>query len=252
MRLLALALAFGLVDSPDLSRHFVGINGTFVLLDGQTGKYIRYNPGRAGQRYPPCSTFKIPNTAIALESGVAPDPDYTLRYDPALKQQGAWARDHSLRSAFATSAVWYYQEMARRVGANRMTELVRQFAYGNKDISGGIDRFWLGNSLRISADEQVRFLKRFYERRLGLSESTTRLTKEIMVAEEGAGWRLSAKTGACPASADEVAMWYVGYVEKGNEVFYFALQLGDREYGDLFSQRIPKAKAILTELGILR
>lgn len=249
--LVALILVLGLVDPPDLRQYFAGITGTFVLLDGQTGTYIRHNPDRARQRFPPCSTFKIPNSAIALETGVASDPDYTLRYDPALQQQGAWARDHSLRSAFATSAVWYYQEMARRVGAQRMADLVRQFAYGNEDTSAGIDQFWLGTSLRISADEQVRFLKRFYEGHLGLSERTTRLTKEIMVADQGPGWKLSAKTGACPASEDEVSMWYVGYVEKGTEVFYFALQMGDRAYGDLFGQRVSKTRAILIELGIL-
>lgn len=251
MPLLALILVLRLVDPPDLSRHFPGIAGTFVLLDGQTGTSVRHNPERARQRYPPCSTFKIPNSAIALETGVASDADYTLRYDPALKQQGAWARDHSLRSAFATSAVWYYQEMARRVGAQSMADLVRRFDYGNEDTSAGIDRFWLGTSLRISADEQVQFLKRFYEGRLGLSERTTRLTKEIMVADEGPGWRLSAKTGACPSSEQEVSLWYVGYVEKGKAVFYFALQMGNREYGDLFAQRVSKARAILVELGVL-
>jgi len=28
---------------PDLSAHFAGLNGTFVLLNGSTGEYVRYN-----------------------------------------------------------------------------------------------------------------------------------------------------------------------------------------------------------------
>ena len=65
-------IAAGVAPSPargqDLSRHFQGIDGTFVLLDGQTGRYTRWNEARARPRFSPCSTFKIPNTAILLES----------------------------------------------------------------------------------------------------------------------------------------------------------------------------------------
>ena len=73
------------------------------------------------------------------------------------------------------------------------------------DTRGGLDKtgvpFWVDGTLRISANEQVAFLKRLYEGRLGLSDRTTRLTKEIMVAEETPTWRLSAKTGACQPTA---------------------------------------------------
>ena len=48
------------------------------------------------------------------------------------------------------SVVWYYQELARRVGPERMQKWVTAFRYGNEDISGGIDRFWLESALRIS------------------------------------------------------------------------------------------------------
>src|SRR5687768_304065 len=72
--------------APDLSHHFAGLNGTFVLLNGTTSEYIRHNPARAAERFPPCSTFKIPHTAILLESGAAPDPTFVLKYDPALNQ----------------------------------------------------------------------------------------------------------------------------------------------------------------------
>ena len=107
-------------ETPQISKYFEGIDGAFVLLNGRTGEAIRFNEKRAGIRFPPCSTFKIPNSAIALETGVAPNADFVLPYDPALKQEGDWARDHSLRSAFKYSVVWYYQELARRAGAASM------------------------------------------------------------------------------------------------------------------------------------
>lgn len=239
-------------DAADLARYFAGIEGTFVLLDGRTGAYTRYNAARAARRFPPCSTFKIPNTAIALETGVAPDPDFTLTYDPALKiENPQWARDHNLRTAFRDSVVWYYQEMARRAGAGAESRFVRQFGYGNQDTSGPVDRFWLGQPLRISADEQVRFLQRLHDGKLGLSARTTRLTGEIMLADQGAGWKLRAKTGACRAEGEDVALWYVGWVEKDGGVSYFALEMSAKEYAPLWTERVPKARGILTELGVL-
>ena len=118
-----------------------------------------------------------------------------------------WARDHTLRSAFRFSVLWYYQTLARRAGLPVETRLVQQFHYGNENTRGGLDKtgepFWVDGTLRISANEQVEFLRRFHEGRLGLFDRTTRLTKDIMVAEEGSGWRLSAKTGACHPTGEK-------------------------------------------------
>ncbi len=239
----------------DLSKHFQGISGTFVLLNGRTGEYIRHNAQRAAQQFAPCSTFKIPNTAILLESGTAPDPEFLVTYDPALKQQGVWARDHTLRSAYRFSTVWYYVVLARRVGLPAEGRFLKQFAYGNESTAGGLDGtegpFWLDGSLRISANQQVEFLKRLYEGRVGLSERTTTLTKDVMLADSTPRWRLSAKTGACRPAGEDATMWYVGYVERDSNVHYFALQLGAKEFGALFEQRVSKAKAILADLKIL-
>src|SRR5687768_5470995 len=103
---------------------------TFVLVTN--GKTTYENEDRAAVRYPPCSTFKIPNTLIALETKVAPDPALPIAYDPQRdgEQHGAWSRDQDLASAFRVSAAWYYREIARRVGPERMREWVNHFEYG--------------------------------------------------------------------------------------------------------------------------
>ena len=85
---LSVSLALQLATAPDLSEHFIGADGTFVLLNGRTDEYVRYNSTRARQRFAPCSTFKIPHIALLLESGTAPDADYELKYDPSFKQPG--------------------------------------------------------------------------------------------------------------------------------------------------------------------
>lgn len=241
-------------QTQDLRRHFEGIKGTFVLLNGRTGEYVHHDAKRAAQRFPPCSTFKIPHTAILLDAGAALDEDHTLKYDPALKQPNYWAKDQTLKSAFQTSALWYYQVLAQRLGLPAETQYVQQFRYGNRVTSGGLDLaspFWIDGSLRISANEQVEFLKRFYKGELGLSERATRVTKEIIVAEDNDRWRLSAKTGACQPKGEDVTLWYTGYVEKGTNVYYFAMQMGEEEFGELFKRRATKAREILAHLGVL-
>jgi beta-lactamase class D len=263
MRLAITVLALAVVakssapaPAPDVSRHFTGLDGTFVLLDGRTNIYTRYNTTRAEQRFPPCSTYKIPHTAILLESGIAKDADHLVKYDPAYRQPSQWAKDFTLEGAFKASALWYYQVLGRLAGMPTEARFVRAFAYGNTDTSGGLDRFgdpfWVDGSLRISANEQVAFLQRLHDGRLGLSARTTQITKDIMVAETTTSWRLSAKTGACQPTGEQTANWYVGYVERGDGVYYFALELGDANFGRAFSERVSIARAILADLGIIR
>ena len=243
------------VVAQNLSTHFQDIDGTFVLLDGQTGAFTRWNAARADTRFAPCSTFKVPNTAILLETGAASDPDFVVKYDPALNaSREAWRKDHTLRTAYSESVLWYYHALSKTTGLPAETRLVKRFGYGNADTSGGVAGprpFWIDGTLRISANEQVAFLKRLHENRLGLSDRTARMTKEIMIAEQRPEGTLRAKTGACqPAGDTQVTLWYVGYVEKPAGVWYFALELGDKAYDPLMAQRVPKARAILADLGI--
>ena len=240
----------------DLSHHFVGLDATFVPLNSRTNQFIRYNAARADQRFAPCSTFNIPHTAILLETGTATDADYKVQYDPAYKQPSQWAQDFTLAGAFKASALWYYQVLARRAGMPVEQRFVRQFKYGNEDTRGGLSEmgrpFWVDGTLRISANEQVAFLRRFYEGRVGLSERTAKIAKQVMLAEETPNYRLSAKTGACQPKGEQTANWYVGYVENADGVNYFALEMGNKDYDKAFSERIPITRAILTQLHILR
>jgi beta-lactamase class D len=49
-----------------------------------------------------------------------------------------------------------------------------------------------------------------------------------MLAEDTPAGKLSAKTGARGADSQDVALWYVGYVEKAGAVCYFALEMAPR------------------------
>ncbi len=225
---------------------------TLVILR-PTGAPIVENAPRARRRFAPCSTFKIPNSLIALETGEASDAAFPLAYDPKRDgdQSGVWARDHDLRSALRHSVAWYYQEMARRIGPARMQDYLSRFQYGNRDISGGIDRFWLGAGLRISAEEQAGFLRRLHEQRLGISSRSAGIVEEMLLLETTPGYRWYGKTGTCSAPGDGPVAWHVGFVERGGATSYYALNFGGTSVGDLVQRRPALVREKLSKAGLV-
>jgi beta-lactamase class D len=209
---------------PELEKYFDGQPGTFVLVDLKRDHTLRYNPDRAAQRFLPASTFKILNSLISLETGVTPDENTVIKWDGTPYEIPSWNQDHTLKTAIANSVVWYYQELARRVGKERMQPFVAAVGYGNHDISGNIDSFWLDGALRISADEQVAFLKRLVQNDLPFSARNLHIVKEILVLEKSPVSQLSGKTGTQLRVKPSVN-WFVGYVEKGEDVYIFATNL---------------------------
>jgi len=237
-----------------------GYEGCFVLHDSATGDRLRHNPDRCALPLSPCSTFKIPNTLIGLELGVLADADHVIPWDPVQdpKQDwwsgpvlGEWPRDHDLRSAMKNSVVWYYREVARRIRAERMKKHLARIGYGNEDISGGIDRFWLGSSLKITADEQVAFLRRLRDRRLGYAERSTAIVETVIERERGPGYVLRGKTGGGKLDNGRRIGWLVGWVERGDRVFTFALNLEADSFDQIWTARVELPRKILTALGIL-
>ena len=227
-------------------------NETFVLVDGRTGRKTVENAPRARARFAPCSTYKIPNSLIALETGVAPDSAFPLAYDPKRDgdQSGPWSLDQTLRSAIRYSALWYYQELARRIGAERMQQYLDRFDYGDRSMAGGVDRFWLGRGLRISAEEQARFLERFHENRLALAPRVSAIMRDILLLETTDDYRWYGKTGTCTGTDGPVA-WHVGFVERGNTVSYYALNFGGGTIGELFARRPALIRARLAKAGLI-
>jgi beta-lactamase class D len=237
----------------DLSAHFPGFKATLVVRDVASGTTLRHDPVKAAARTAPCSTFKIPNSIIGIETGVLSDASTVFRWDGQRRDVEAWNRDHDLRSAIRDSVVWYYQELARRVGSERMGRWLAALRYGNQDMSGGLDRFWLGSSLRISPDEQVEFLERLFTGHAPVSPRALAIVKDILVQEPPAaasGLVYRGKTGSCQdPGAREPHGWWVGSVERDGRLHVFAALIE----GPGASGRVcrPLAEKALAELGVL-
>ncbi len=246
------AAAADTVARPEWQRHFEahGVRGTFVLLEPASDRYLVADESRARRGFLPASTFKIPNALIGLEVGSITDENEVFHWDGKPRLRAAWERDHALASGMRESVVWMFQEIARRTGKQRMREWVEKLGYGNADIRGGIDLFWLQGSLRVSAMQQVDFLRRLAEGELPMSQRSQRLVRQALVAERTRGYTLFAKSGTTGAVADPVD-WWVGWVErKGRPAGYFALNLTPSPK-TRYEDRIAIARAILVEEGIL-
>lgn len=240
-----------------LNNQFKNTTGAFVLSDLKNQQNIRYNTERCNQRFSPESTFKIPNSLIALETGVIKDENVITTYDrekhpPESWWLNAWTQNHNLRTAIKNSVVWYYQEIAKKVGKENYNKYLKQFQYGNEDVSGPIDQFWLSSSLKISPNEEVEFLKRFYKGELPVSKRTTDIVKDILLLEKTDDYKLSGKTGLSSQQDDGKRLgWFVGYLERKDDVYFFATNLEDTSREALIPKRVEITKRILTELGLL-
>lgn len=238
---------------PQWQRHFdaKGVQGTFVLFEPLQARYRAWDAKRARRGYLPQSTFKIANAIVGLEVGALNDELEVFRWDGKPKPIVAWERDHDLASGMTYSVVWMFQEIARRIGRARMKEWLDRLEYGNRDISGGIDHFWLQGGLRISAVEQVAFLHRLAEGRLAATQRAQRLVRGALVVERTSEYTLYAKTGTSSQAIKEPVWWWVGWVErKGRAQAYFAMNFTPHG-ANRFTDRFEIGRAILQEAGVL-
>ena len=156
-----------------------------------------------------------------------------------------------MRTATEHSAVWFYQELARRIGRDRMQHYVDAVGYGNRDISGEIDSFWLEGGLRISPDEQIEFLRRLYADDLPFSARSMTIVKDIITLEETDDYTLRAKTGWAQRVHPQIG-WFVGYVEKDGDVHFFATNVESATPDEHFgSSKVEITKEILRDLQVI-
>ena len=237
---------------PDWERYFTeaGVAGTIVVVDERDGAHWVWNEARAGERFCPASTFKVPHALFALDAGVVRDEFQVFTWDGVERDIAGWNCDHDLRSSMRQSVVWVYQEFARAIGAERERAYLGKLDYGNRTVGDDVATFWLDGSLRISAMEQVTFLRRLYRNELPFAVAHQRLVKDLMVNEAGRDWILRAKTGW--QGGHELSLgWWVGWVETPKGAVFFALNINMPQGGADAPKREAIARAVLRELQAL-
>lgn len=220
------------------------VKGTFVLKNAKTNEFKIHNIERSTKRYVPASTFKILNTMIALQVSAISSIDDTIKWDGIKRGFEAWNKDQSIRTAFPISCVWFYQELARKIGKKQMQKWITAANYGNCKIENKIDRFWLDGNLKISAKEQTDFINRLIFNKLAFDKNIQESVKQIMITERTDNYTIHSKTGWSKNIG-----WNVGYVETKDNIWIFALNI-DMDDINMAEIRIKLTYDILREIGI--
>jgi beta-lactamase class D len=243
-------------EHPEWKNEFTsrGVAGTALIFDEKENRFDVFDRARAETSFLPASTFKVFNALVALETGAVKDEYEVIRWDGVTRSFETWNRDHSLASAMKFSVVWFYQEMARRAGQTRMQEWIDKVGYGNRNVGGGIDHFWLNGKLRVSAAQQVDFLRRLAHGTLPFSDRGQETVRRITIVDAAPDYVMHGKTGWAPAAdakRDVDLGWYVGWVERDGLRWFFALNIDMPRQDDDAPKRTVLALALLEREGAL-
>lgn len=250
-----------LIDD-DLKTHFDQnkVKGCFAIWDNAQNQFTIYNIKRfRDSAYMPASTFKIFNSLVALSTGrifsdtVVVPWDGVVRTMPGGDTAKTWNKDMDMREAFAVSNVPFYQEMALRIGRDTMQMMLDSIQYGNKKIGQDLTRFWLDNSLKITADEQLGFVKRLYFSQLPFQKREQEIVKDLMIREKTDKYLLAYKTGWGVTETGNQLGWVVGWVEENRHIYFFSMNIESGDAGiDMVKVRMNVFKGILNQLGFLK
>jgi len=227
------------------------VEGCFGLWDNGQNRFTVYNmPRFRDSAYLPASTFKIVNSLIALHTGRIFSDSVVIKWDGKQRSIDAWNKDLSMKEAFAVSSVPYYQEVARRIGKDTMQVWLDSLKYGTRKITGPIDSFWLNNTLKITADEQVGLLKKLYFKQLVFNRRSQEIVNNMMLRENNANYKLSYKTGWGYLPNGNPLGWIVGWIEENKHVYFFAMNCESKDpNADMAAIRMNILKGILKQLG---
>lgn len=219
-------------------------NAGFILRDHAHDAVHYYNLSHDTTHYMPASTFKILLSLVALELSVVQDDKFIIPWDGIVTDRPELNKDLSLREAFVYSSEPYFKEVARRIGKERLQHFLDTVRYGNKIIGDSVATCWTDNTLKISADEQVGFLKKLYFNQLPFSDRSQRIVRSLMLQENTDGRKLYYKTGRAQNDKEQV-IWIVGYAEyelKIKEQKGSMNKSGERNYVYFFAQNFEIAK----------
>lgn len=237
----------------DLKKYFdsAHVDGTFSLLNNQSGSITVYNMKLDTQRVSPASTFKIVNALTGIQTGKITDENMVIKWEGVERQVPEWNKDLTLEEAFRASSVPYFQEIARRVGRDNMKLWIDSIQYGNKDISGPLDSFWVNGHLKISPDEQLGLMSKLYFDQLPFQKYGQQMVRDVMLMEDNTRYQFSYAT-ALDYENNSLG-WVVGWIEENKHVYFFVTLVKPLDKNtDIKTVGMTITRGILKELGFFK
>lgn len=208
------------------------VKGCFALMENGTAQFTISNLSMyKDSAYAPFNTFFAVPSLIALDRGY-------INHNPS-----TWV---------ATDSVAYYQALVEKIGRTDLLKTIDSLHYGKGIVSTDLNSFWKDGSLRITADEQLGFIKKLYFNELPFQKRTQDIYKKMILKEDNAGYKLSYITGL--DSSTKNTTWFVGFVEENKHPYFFVMYTSNKneQQGNNATKTLGVLKAILLEQGFLK
>jgi beta-lactamase class D len=223
-------------------RSLYGTDACFLLFDLNRDQVVEaVGDPRCREQLPACSTFKIPLAVMAFDSGALANEKTKLKWNGKKEPFPSWNRDQTAASWLRESVVWVSQRLTPKIGRARIQKYLEDFQYGNRDFTGGLQDAWLTRSshlkntpktsVKISAYEQIDFLKLLYRDQLRASKEAMKLTRRTLPSEKSKkGSVLTGKTGSgFVGDHGELRLgWYVAHLQSGDRQYLAVVTFTDR------------------------
>lgn len=255
--LLRLSASAQALTERDFKKHFdsYGLRGSFLLYDQKANHFTAYDVARCSQGFLPGATFAIPNTLVALETGVLPDTSHVFRWDKVKREPAAWNQNLGLRPALRAECQPCMEQIAQEMGVRRYQQQLYKLKFGQMIVTPEVlTSFWQGGISRISQFQMVNFLRLLYDEKLPPKAENQAITRELFRLKATPQWTLYG-TGGHTVRARLTNGWFVGWLEKEGNAYIFALNAEPKDgkpADDKFiTGRQAIAELILQELALL-
>ena len=256
---LAACTTNNIAEDDTLKKYFDenNVTGTFGMFDNGQAKFTIYNVVRyTDSVYLPASTFKIVNSLIGIQTGKVNDDSTVIKWDSISRGRPECNKDMMMVDAFRISCPPWYMELARRIGKDTMQHWLDTLGYAAKNgrfqISDNLDTFWLDNSTKITADEQLGLVKKLYFDQLPFQKRPMRIVRSMMLMRDDANYKLSYKTGWGTTEKGNQLGWMIGWIEENKRPYFFVLQVESPDKNiDMVSVRLKILEGILRQYGFM-
>lgn len=233
----------------NLKKYFDSSNveGCFSFLNNQLGDIVVYNMKLDTERLSPGSSFKILNSLIGVQTNKITNEKTVLKLDST--ENG----NITFKEAFQNSSPAFFTALANQIGKNTMKFWIDSLHYGNKNTSGPVDSFWLGNHLKISPDEQLGLVSKLYFEQLPFPKYAQQMVEDQMVQEDNTLYQLSYATGTGIDEKNNSFGWVMGWIIENRHVYFFVTYItSPKKNIDMKATSIHISTSILKEMGFFK
>ena len=99
-------------------------------------------------------------------------------------------------------------------------------------MSGDFSSYWMESSLKISPVEQVELLTKLYNNDFGFAPENIKAVKDSIHIASSDTSNFYAKTGTGRVNGQDVNGWFIGFIERTDNTYFFATNIHAKDHAD--------------------